>query len=253
MPVIDEEVGGLKDSIGPEAQQRRFQGIWIPAGVWLDDDLTALDKIILMEITSLDNARGCTASNRYIAEFCKCSERKVTESIGKLRKKGFVAVESARGRKRILRSMLANNASVTGSMLANNASKTGNLADSATKPSRFCYQTSQNLLPINIESNIENNSLSSESDSCEHTSEHACRKSRVPTKDEVTAYCREIGASFDVDYFFDYWQSVNWMRGKSQIKDWKSVVRNWERREHKGGDRNAKLDKRMLDAFAAGL
>lgn len=70
---------------------RDFKGVWIPKEVWLDTDLNALDKIILVEIDSLDSEeRGCFASNKYLAEFCQCSESKVSRSISKLTKFGYV-------------------------------------------------------------------------------------------------------------------------------------------------------------------
>ena len=68
---------------------RDFKGVWIPKIVWLDTRLNALDKVILTEIDSLDQGeRGCYASNKHIADFCQCSERKVSESVSKLTKYG---------------------------------------------------------------------------------------------------------------------------------------------------------------------
>lgn len=92
-------------------QQRDFKGVWIPKAVWLDDRLTALDKIILVEIDSLDNGeRGCFASNKYIADFCQCSETKVSKSISDLIKYGYLFVQSFDGRQRELKSRLTENA-----------------------------------------------------------------------------------------------------------------------------------------------
>ncbi len=88
--------------------QRDFKGVWIPKAVWLDSRLTALDKVILTEIDSLDQGeRGCYASNAHIASFCQCSERKVSDSISQLLKYGYVRVQNFDGRQRELRSCLA--------------------------------------------------------------------------------------------------------------------------------------------------
>ena len=90
--------------------QRDFKGVWIPKEVWLDDRLNALEKIILVEIDSLDcEETGCFASNDYIAEFCQCSLTKVSLSIKKLTDLGYVYVESFNGRTRILKSRLSKN------------------------------------------------------------------------------------------------------------------------------------------------
>lgn len=88
--------------------ERNFKGIWIPKKIWLDEELTALDKMIYAEIDSLDGENGCYASNKYLADFCQCSESKVSISIKKLIEKGYVEVESFDGRNRVLRGRLLN-------------------------------------------------------------------------------------------------------------------------------------------------
>lgn len=87
-----------------EDLQRDFKGIWIPKEVWLDNRLNALDKIILMEIHSLDNEeKGCYASNQYLAEFCQCTETKVSTTISKLKKLGYIELANFDGRHRSLK------------------------------------------------------------------------------------------------------------------------------------------------------
>lgn len=89
--------------------ERDFKGIWIPKEVWLDERLNALDKVILAEIDSLDMAeRGCYASNKFIADFCQCSETKVSTAISRLIKFGYIYVQSFDGRQRELKSRLSN-------------------------------------------------------------------------------------------------------------------------------------------------
>lgn len=86
---------------------RDFKGIWIPNFVWLDKNLNALDKIILAEIDSLDaGGRGCYASNAHIAEFCQCSESKVSHSISKLTAAGYLQKAISDGRQRVIKSNL---------------------------------------------------------------------------------------------------------------------------------------------------
>lgn len=86
---------------------RDFKGVWIPKEIWLDDRLTALDKVIFVEIDSLDDGEtGCYASNQYLAEFCQCSVTKVSSAIAKLTELGYIETASFDGRKRILKSRL---------------------------------------------------------------------------------------------------------------------------------------------------
>lgn len=82
---------------------RGFRGIWIPAEIWLNERLTAVDKIILAEIDSLaGDERGCFATNESLAKFCQCSVSKVSAAVAKLCEIGYL--ESAfDGRSRTLR------------------------------------------------------------------------------------------------------------------------------------------------------
>ena len=85
--------------------ERDFKGVWIPKEVWLDTRLNALEKCIFVEIDSLDSEdSGCYASNSYLANFCQCSEAKVSKSISKLIELGYIFTQSFNGRQRILRS-----------------------------------------------------------------------------------------------------------------------------------------------------
>ena len=117
--------------------ERDFKGVWIPKEVWLDNRLNALDKVILTEIDSLDQGEsGCYASNKYIADFCQCSERKVSDAITKLTKLGYIKLTSFDGRMRVLQSCLAKSASL---------------------PRKNCEADTQNLLGSTIENNTVNN------------------------------------------------------------------------------------------------
>lgn len=90
-----------------EELNRDFKGIWIPKGIWLDKRLNALDKIILVEIDSLDaTEEGCYASNKYLADFCQCTETKISTSIKKLVELGYIKITSFDGRKRYIKSRL---------------------------------------------------------------------------------------------------------------------------------------------------
>lgn len=116
--------------------ERDFKGVWIPREVWLDNRLNALDKVILTEIDSLDQGeKGCYASNQHLAEFCQCSERKVSAAVTKLIKCGYVSVASFDGRKRTLHSNLSN--------------VRGRLEKNARQDSKKCEAESQNLLQSN--------------------------------------------------------------------------------------------------------
>lgn len=120
-----------------QSYERDFKGIWIPKQIWLDKRLSALDKIILAEIDSLDcGERGCYASNRALSEFCQCSETKISKSISKLVNLGYLSVQSFDGRQRKIQSRLAENTRQT---------------------CKKCKADSQKIQDIKIDNNIFNN------------------------------------------------------------------------------------------------
>ena len=53
----------------------------------------------------------------------------------------------------------------------------------------------------------------------------------IPTVEQIKEYCTERNNKIDAEYFFNYYQSKGWMIGKNKMKDWKSAVRTWEKRE----------------------
>lgn len=94
-------------------ENRDFKGIWIPKEIWLDTRITAIEKVVLMEIDSLDNSeKGCCASNEYLAEMCQCSESKISKAISHLTELGYIYMSNFNGRVRFLRSCLAKNATL---------------------------------------------------------------------------------------------------------------------------------------------
>lgn len=82
---------------------RKFQGVWIPADLWLDYGLSITEKVMLVEIGSLqDKQRGCYASNAHFAEFFGLSISRVSEIISGLAGKELVDVELIRDGKRVV-------------------------------------------------------------------------------------------------------------------------------------------------------
>ncbi len=93
--------------------QREFKGIWIPRDIWLDKRLNAIEKVLFAEIDSLSGYElKCIKSNESFAEFCQCSESKVSKAIKKLIDFGYVEQVSFDGRRRTLQSRLVKNASL---------------------------------------------------------------------------------------------------------------------------------------------
>ena len=64
----------------------------------------------------------------------------------------------------------------------------------------------------------------------------------APGLDEIRLYCQSRASPVDAQSFFDYYTANGWMAGKERIKDWKAMVRVWERREPKKKGTNPFLE-----------
>jgi len=82
--------------------KRDFKGIWIPKEIYLNDQLSWTEKILIVEIDSLDQGKGCFASNKYLAKFLHKSESQIASCISSLRKNGYIEDRSFDGRKRYI-------------------------------------------------------------------------------------------------------------------------------------------------------
>lgn len=90
-----------------DTQNRGFLGIYIPKEIWFDKNLNANEKVLLMEIDSLDKSpEGCFAGNDYFAEFLDVNETNTSKMINKLIKLGYIENIGFDGRKRHLKSNL---------------------------------------------------------------------------------------------------------------------------------------------------
>jgi hypothetical protein len=82
-------------------QVRQFKGIWFPAKLWQNTELTWMEKLMFMEIDSLCGDDGCYASNKYLAGFFQLSASRVSEIISGLNEKKYIRIEYERDGKQI--------------------------------------------------------------------------------------------------------------------------------------------------------
>jgi hypothetical protein len=89
---------------------RDFKGVWIPKEIWIDKDLTWMEKLLLVEINSLDNTEGCYASNQYFGEFFNLSGSRISEIVNSLVEKKYITstliYEGLQVKKRVLKTNL---------------------------------------------------------------------------------------------------------------------------------------------------
>ena len=73
---------------------QRLKGLWIPAEILLNKDLSDKEKIILAIILYLsEETKSCFASNKYIANIVNVTPERVSKIISSLKDKGYVKVK----------------------------------------------------------------------------------------------------------------------------------------------------------------
>lgn len=64
-----------------------------------------------------------------------------------------------------------------------------------------------------------------------------------PTLNEVLEYCRNRVNYINPQVFIDFYESKNWMVGKSKMKDWKAAVRTWEKNNVSKTDKRSRSER----------
>ena len=73
---------------------QKLKGLWIPAEILLNKDLSDKEKIILAIILYLsEETKSCFASNKYIANIVNVTHERVSKIISSLKDKGYVSVK----------------------------------------------------------------------------------------------------------------------------------------------------------------
>jgi len=135
---------------------RDFKGVWFPKEIWLNEELTLLEKVILVEIQSLDcGIEGCYATNSYIAKFCQCSSRKASDAISKLDQLGLIRISYDEKNTRHIK---VNEGKLREAFNQfDEMEENAGVENSARGDSKICEGGTQNLLPINIPINNNDN------------------------------------------------------------------------------------------------
>lgn len=70
-----------------------------------------------------------------------------------------------------------------------------------------------------------------------------------PTVEEVAEYCRERQNGIDATAFVAFYDSKNWMVGKSKMYDWRKAVITWEIRSRQNGRKHTSKPESLGDYY----
>lgn len=180
---------------------RDFKGVWIPKEIWLSTELKMLEKVILTEISSLDNEDHCIAGNEYLAEFCSCSLSAVTKSIKHLKELGYIEELEFDGRHRKLR-----------------------IIKNTRQPSKIYEAESQNLLPNNIDINsIKKQTLLSKDNNVQNFQ----FGKHKPKKDNLYTKCIGLIDDYTIDEELRK-SLIDYLRVRLEMKDKPLYANSWK-------------------------
>lgn len=82
--------------------KKNFFGVWIPRDLWLTNDLSCVEKLLLLEILNLDRANYCFASNKHFSQLLGLTKSRCSQILSSLEKKGMIKKQYKRDGKRIV-------------------------------------------------------------------------------------------------------------------------------------------------------
>ena len=241
-------------------EKRDFKGVWIPKQIWLDTDLTWMEKLLLVEIESLDNENGCFASNKYFAEFFQVSKPRITQIIKSLEKKGRLKVYLQKEGKRVIkRTIKVVNIFTRGGKYSKQGGKNTKqgvvniLKDNNTTVNntinKECVNT-QNTPPQEpdeIERPTQDDPIITVTDHKEKRKKVAAKKEKFtpPTETDAANYAEERirqkypeiqnasqHAESTAEDFINYYGCKNWMVGRTKMKNWKFALNRWIKKNY---------------------
>ena len=198
-----------------EEQERQFKGIWIPSEIWLTEELSLQEKVVLVEIDSLeDKEKGCYASNKYFANFFKLSPGRISQIITNLIDKDYIEVKYITKGKEIKERQIR--------IKRPPYPLVRKLNTYLENDDRGIKKIKEGYLENAKENNITTNNIKNNNKEV---------NKNTPTLEEIKDYCLNVRHN-KVDYkkFYDYFTEGNWIDSKgNKVKNWKQKVITWEK------------------------
>ena len=197
-------------------QERDFKGVWIPKEIWINKDLTIMQKLFLVEINSLDNDSGCFAGNAHFVDMFELSKQRCSQIINSLAEKEYINItliyNGKQIEKRIIR--VSNKFDRVSSTFEGVSSFQG---EGVKKLRGGCQEK---LIVNNTISNTVSNTVNKKKKSVSF---------KKPTIIEIKEYCTERKNNVDSETFYHFYESKDWKIGKEKMKNWKSCIITWEK------------------------
>ena len=227
---------------------RGFQGLWIPAALWMDASLGLLEKAIIADVLSFDTYYK---SNAKMAEFFGVTERRIQQTVKEMEEKDLVvrvntAAQSGRTLGRVIKLSQVYHQKLYPRPFPEMAAGRGeeNFAPGVKEISPG-GEESFALYIKNTDENTERDTTASYSSSHSGTLEKVGKEEEgeemkyfhEPTQEEVEKYVRGRGYQIDAKEWWQFYEKRHFMANGRRIMDWRRCLDRWEERnEAKGAD-----------------
>lgn len=214
---------------GGETMERKFEGVWIPAALFLDRSVSANEKILLADIKTFAHY---WKSNKSIAEFLGVSESRVQQILRSLKERGIIETVIDGDSKREIRI----SKSYWDTLYAydtpdEEAERMSEGVEKITSPGGENYTrgvekiTSPGWRKLHPENTREN---TYENTTRVVIGDQRQKAFKAPTVEEVAAYITEKRYSINPEAFVSYYEARGWMLGKTKMKSWRAACRTWQ-------------------------
>ena len=197
-------------------QERDFKGVWIPKEIWMNKDLTIMQKLFLVEINSLDNDSGCFAGNAHFVDMFELSKQRCSQIINSLAEKEYINIKLIYNGKQIQKRIIR--VSSKFDRVSSTLEGVSSFQGEGVKKMRGGCQ--EKLIVNNTISNTVNNTVNKKKKSVSF---------KKPTIIEIKEYCTERKNNVDSETFYHFYESKDWQIGKEKMKNWKSCIITWEK------------------------
>ncbi|UCF13215.1 MAG: helix-turn-helix domain-containing protein [Thermoplasmatales archaeon] len=184
----------------------------------MSKELTLHEKIFYVEIDSLDNEKGCFASNGYFSDFFGITKQRCSQIINSLIEKNFLTVSYEINGKEVKKRIL----------------RVSNKFDRVSRKVDGGYQE-------NVKGNNTyiNNTYTT-------NSKKTNKPFKPPTLQQISDYIKEKGYMVNPNEFYETYTESNWYdKTGKKIKIWKMVIVSW----HRNNLKNNKNSESTLDTI----
>lgn len=206
-------------------QERAFKGVWIPAEIWINEDLTLVEKVVYADIDSYcSRYKECFLGNKHFAKMLGVTENRISRIISSLVDKGYVkrTIKYKEDGKTIDKRLLKTTIG-------------------------YCYFEQGGIVENNnrgiVENNKENINIENINKEYIYMGDKPPKKKKTvfvpPTKEEIEEYIQtkiDEGkmeySNINIDTFFNYYNEADWhMSNGRKIKSWKQCLVMWANRQ----------------------